>query len=290
MKKVLILVSFLLCSTSMFPEDLAPDGKLMIDSEVSISGKDLFELRFNFLHYKVGSSIEEDMVSIFDEVIKEAEYFYSSLGLPAPSFEFDFDMDIQSFGIEGVFNKNFNSFVDVGVLSGINFYQGPNISLTGNLAGDVFRLDAEFDHTQFHFSPYLRIRKEIGFRKSLRIFPVSVVGAKLFYHKTNIEASASISSGQGIPTFANANQENSQFDVYPFVDLGLELWFQKFCFYPSIGYHKDYIVGSDYQINKSIGFYYVLGIYDSVFFKYSQLSGDEYEKNEFLLGASISLF
>ena len=52
MNKILV-VFFLFFSAFLFSEDSRSDGKQMINLENSISGKNFFELRFNFLHYKV---------------------------------------------------------------------------------------------------------------------------------------------------------------------------------------------------------------------------------------------
>ena len=78
-------------------------------------------------------------------------------------------------------------------------------------------------------------------------------------------------------------QDISEFEVYPFIDVGVEIWMHKIL-YPSIGYHKDLFLGNEYNINKGVGFYYVWGLYDSVFFRYSRLSSDDFDRDEFLLG------
>ena len=286
MNKILV-VFFLFFSAFLFSEDSRSDGKQMINLENSISGKNFFELRFNFLHYKFGSNFEGILNGLNDELEQESKLLFSSFGLPVPSLEFDFDMDIQSFGIEGVFNKNLNSFIDIGVIGGINFYQGPNISLTASSGGDVVRSEIKSDHIQFHLSPFLQIRREIEFNEVFRSVPNLSMGAKVFYHNTNAELS--ISSNLGMATF-EVDQDISEFEVYPFIDVGVEIWMHKICLYPSIGYHKDLFLGNEYNINMGVGFYYVWGLYDSVFFRYSRLSSDDFDRDEFLLGASVSLF
>ena len=80
----------------------------------------------------------------------------------------------------------------------------------------------------------------------------------------------------------------SEFDVYPFIDFGCEIWMKKLCIYPSLGYQKDLIQGNDYNFRKGFGLYYVWGLYDAVYFRYDTSSNDTYDKEEFQLGASIS--
>jgi len=281
-------VSVLLLVTPIFSEENAPRGSKLTDKEISISGKDLFEVKFNIQHYNYNhSALVNNFLNGLESVLEEeAKVLFNSRGLLPPSVDFDFDSDIRSFGIEGVLNKNLNPHLDAGVALGIGLYSGPTFSMVLTSGGDYMRIDSDFDHTQLYLSPYLSLRKEFEISSWFNFIPASTAGGKVAYHKTNAELS--FNSNSGIPGIAVDEEVMSEFDVYPFIDFGCELWMKKLCIYPSLGYQKDLIQGNDYNFRKGIGLYYVWGIYDSVYFRYSTSSSDEYDKEEFQIGASIS--
>jgi len=281
-------VSVLLLVTPIFSEENAPRGSKLTDKEISISGKDLFEVKFNIQHYNYNhSALVNSFINGFESGYEEgAKVLFNSLGLLLPSVDFDFDAEIRSFGIEGVLNKNLNPHLDAGVALGIGLYSGPEFSMVFTSGGDYLRIDSDLDHTQLYLSPYLSLRKEFEISSWFNLTPASTAGVKVAYHKTNVEAS--VSSNFGIPAISEDEEVMSEFDVYPFIDFGCELWMKKLCIYPSLGYQKDLIQGNDYNFRKGLGLYYVWGIYDSVYFRYSTSSSDEYDKEEFQIGASIS--
>lgn len=284
----LLGISVLLLVTPIFSEDRAPRGAKLTDKEISISGKDLFEIKFNIQHYNYNhSALVNKFLNGFDSFIEEeAKVLFNSLGLLPPSVDLDLDLDIKSFGIEGVLNKNLNPHLDAGVALGIALFSGPEFSMVFTSGGDYARFDSDFDHTQLYLSPYLSLRKEFDLNSWFNLIPASTAGVKVAYHKTNVEGS--FSSNSGIPAISADEEVMSEFDVYPFIDFGCELWMKKLCIYPSLGYQKDLIQGNDYNFRKGLGLYYVWGIYDSVYFRYSTSSSDEYDKKEFQIGASIS--
>jgi len=284
----LLGVSVLLLATPIFSEERAPRGAKLTDKEISISGKDLFEVKFNIQHYNYNhSALVNNFLNGLESVLEEeAKVLFNSRGLLPPSVDFDFDSDIRSFGIEGVLNKNLNPHLDAGVALGIGLYSGPTFSMVLTSGGDYMRIDSDFDHTQLYLSPYLSLRKEFEISSWFNFIPASTAGGKVAYHKTNAELS--FNSNSGIPGIAVDEEVMSEFDVYPFIDFGCELWMKKLCIYPSLGYQKDLIQGNDYNFRKGLGLYYVWGIYDSVYFRYSTSSSDEYDKKEFQIGASIS--
>jgi len=284
----LLGVSVLLLATPIFSEERAPRGAKLTDKEISISGKDLFEVKFNIQHYNYNhSALVNNFLNGLESVLEEeAKVLFNSRGLLPPSVDFDFDSDIRSFGIEGVLNKNLNPHLDAGVALGIGLYSGPTFSMVLTSGGDYMRIDSDFDHTQLYLSPYLSLRKEFEISSWFNFIPASTAGGKVAYHKTNAELS--FNSNSGIPGIAVDEEVMSEFDVYPFIDFGCELWMKKLCIYPSLGYQKDLIQGNDYNFRKGLGLYYVWGIYDSVYFRYSTSSSDEYDKEEFQIGASIS--
>jgi len=284
----LLGVSVLLLVTPIFSEENAPRGSKLTDKEISISGKDLFEVKFNIQHYNYNhSALVNNFLNGLESVLEEeAKVLFNSRGLLPPSVDFDFDSDIRSFGIEGVLNKNLNPHLDAGVALGIGLYSGPTFSMVLTSGGDYMRIDSDFDHTQLYLSPYLSLRKEFEISSWFNFIPASTAGGKVAYHKTNAELS--FNSNSGIPGIAVDEEVMSEFDVYPFIDFGCELWMKKLCIYPSLGYQKDLIQCNDYNFRKGLGLYYVWGIYDSVYFRYSTSSSDEYDKKEFQIGASIS--
>ena len=284
----LLGVLFLLFLTPpLFSQDQTSKVDKLTDKEISISGKDLFEIKFNILHYSPSSEFG-NFINGFDigTIEQDLSLLYASLGLPTPSVNSNLDMDINSFGVEGVLNKI--ELLDSGVALGVGLYSGPKISMTLTSGGDYVHMDADFDHTQFYLSPYLSLQKEFEFSSGLKFKPTSTAGARVAYYKLNGEVSYNSSSG--MPNISVDEEVMSEFDVYPFIDFGCEIWINKLCVYPSLGYQKDLIQGNNYNFRKGLGLYYVWGIYDSVFFKYATSSTDTYDKDEFQLGASISFF
>ena len=284
----LLGILFLLFVTPpLFSQDQTSKGDKLTDKEISISGKDLFEIKFNILHYSPSSELSNNIngfdIGTFEQ---DLSLLYTSLGLPNPSVNLDLDMDIKSFGVEGILNKNLNSYLDSGVALGVGLYSGPKFSMSLISGGDYLRVDADFDHTQFYLSPYLSLRKEFELSSGLKFNPTSTAGVKVAYYKFNGELS--YKSNSGMPNISVEEEVMSEFDVYPFIDFGCEIWMKKLCVYPSLGYQKDLIQGNNYNFRKGFGLYYVWGIYDSVFFKYATSSSDTYDKDEFQLGASIS--
>lgn len=282
----LLSILVLLLANPSFSEDQISKRKLT-DKELSISGKDLFEVKFNILHYTPSSLSSNSIIGVdIGTFEQDLSLFYATLGLPTPSVNLDLDMDIRSFGVEAVLNKNLNSYLDTGVTLGVGHSSGPEFSMSMTFGGDYVRMDADFDHTQLYLSPYLSLRKEFQLSSGFNFIPTSTAGAKVAYHKMNGEVS--LNSNSGMPGISVDEEVMSEFDVYPFIDFGCEIWMKKLCIYPSLGYQKDLIQGNDYNFRKGLGLYYVWGLYDSVYFRYATSSSDTYDKDEFQIGASIS--
>lgn len=282
-------------------------------NEKSISGKDLWEIKYCYQKYEtnVFDLFETNLNSSFSLFSKLLE---SEIGKKIEA-KVDLDNEFSKHGITLLQRNRVSEHFDLGVAFAFNYLNYPDLDIQVSEGVYFVKSHSEISGYELSLNPHLKFNKKFFKKNQIRFVLSALFGGELNLNLLNAEETSSSSrlpyvsqnsledlgktypfDGEEAVTDPLTNQkynyfggslDGSTFSFSPNTQIGFEFWINSLCLNPSVSYRKDFIT-DNYIFKKSIAIYWVIGLYDSVFLKYGEMEDDFHKIDEFQLGLSIT--
>ena len=282
-------------------------------NEKSISGKDLWEIKYCYQKYEtiVFDLIEANLnssLSLFSNLLE------SEIGKKIET-KVDLGNEISKHGISLLQRNRYSEHFDLGVAFAFNYVNYPDLDIQVSEGIYFVKSHSEISGYELSLNPHLKFNKKFFKKNQIRFVLSALFGGELNLNMLNAEETSSSSrlryvsqnpledlgktypfDGEETVTDPLTNQkynyfgkslDRGTFSFFPNTKIGFEFWINSLCLNPSVSYRKDFIT-DNYIFKKSIAIYWVIGLYDSLFVEYGKMEDDFYEVDKFQFGISIT--